>query len=409
MLANLSVLKWLAAVSFIYVQTSFSTLSAQQKYKLYLDADFSGATASSHAIKQGITTALAEVDYQLQGIKFELLLKNHQANSLRSRRNLEAFLADEQALLVFSGLHSPPLLANKSFINENKILLLDPWAAAGPITRSNSKENWIFRLSIDDSNAGIFISQQAFKQGFNKPYLLLEDTGWGRSNQKTMTHALKELAVKPVGLSWFHWSTDKRHAKVLLREIAASGADVIFFVGNSNEGVTFIQAMVELPKDIRLPIRSHWGITGGNFTYQVPSVQRQQVDLQFIQTNFSFLNDDLSMFAKKVLTLAIQANSDIEHRNDIKASSGFVHAYDLTRLMIKAIEQVKLTGNKNTDSHLIHHALENLSEPVQGLLKEYRRPFTSYSDAQPDAHEALSIADYAMGKFNNNNDVILLN
>lgn len=405
---TIAVLKWLLAVSVIYILTSFSILHAQQKYTLYLDADFSGATASSDAIRQGINTALAEVDYQLQDIQFELVLKNHRANSLRSKRNLEAFLADEQALLVFSGLHSPPLLANKSYINENKILLLDPWAAAGPITRSNSKQNWIFRLSIDDSNAGIFISQQALKQGFKKPYLLLEDTGWGRSNQKTMTQALIESAVKPVGLSWFNWGIGKNHAKVLLREIKASGADVIFFVGNSNEGVTFTHAMVELPKDIRLPIRSHWGITGGNFTHKVSFAQRQQIDLQFIQTNFSFLNDDLSIFAQKVLALAIKSNDDINDKNDIKASTGFIHAYDLTKIMIKAIEQVKLTGNKSNDTLLIHHALENLSEPVQGLLKKYQRPFIPYSKSQPDAHEALSIADYSMGKFSNNNDVILL-
>jgi branched-chain amino acid transport system substrate-binding protein len=404
----ISGLKWLATVIFLYTLFSFITLSAQQKYRLYLDADFSGARASSHAIKQGVTTALAEVDHTLQGFQFELVLKNHRANSLRSRRNLEAFLADEQGLLVFSGLHSPPLLANKSFINKNRILLLDPWAAAGPITRSYTSQNWIFRLSIDDSKAGIFISQQALQQGFKKPYLLLEDTGWGRSNSKTMSQALRESAVEPIGLSWFNWGISKNVAKVLLREIKASGADVIFFVGNSNEGVTFIQAMAELPKSIHLPVRSHWGITGGNFIHQVSPLQRQQIDLQFIQTKFSFVNENLPILAKRVVALAIKSNHDIKSKKDIKASTGFIHAYDLTKIMIKAIEQVKLTGDKSQDSHLIHQALENLSAPVYGLLKKYNRPFKPYSKSEADAHEALSIEDYAMGQFDNNDNVILL-
>ncbi len=404
----ISALKWLATVIFLYTLSSFITISAQHKYRLYLDADFSGAKASSHAIKQEVTTALAEVNHTLQGFQFEIVLKNHRANSLRSKRNLEAFLADEQALLVFAGLHSPPLLANKSFINKNRILLLDPWAAAGPITRSNYPENWIFRLSIDDSKAGAFISQQSLKQGFKRPYLLLEDTGWGRSNSITMSKALNESAIKPVGLSWFNWGISKNVAKVLLREIRASGADVIFFVGNSNEGVTFIQAMVELPNSIHLPVRSHWGITGGNFIHQVSPVQRQQIDLQFIQTKFSFIQENLPILAQKVLALAIKSNHDIKSKNDIKASTGFIHAYDLTKIMIKAIEQVKLTGERGKDSLLIHQALENLSEPVYGLLKKYHRPFKPYSKSEVDAHEALSIDDYAMGKFDNNNNVILL-
>ncbi len=401
-----SVLTYLTVISFTLA--FISAAHAQQKYSIYLDADFSGTKASSLSIKQGITTALAEVDHQLQGYTFEVVTKDHRANSLRSKRNLEAFLKDEQALMVFSGLHSPPLLANKAFINDNKILLLDPWAAAGPITRSASMENWIFRLSVDDSNAGRFISQKALEQGFSKPYLLLEDTGWGRSNNKTMTEALKESSIKPVGLSWFNWGTGKNHAKVLLRDIKASGADVIFFVGNSTEGVTFTQAMVELPISVRLPIRSHWGITGGDFTQQIPANQREKVDLQFIQTNFSFINDDLSMFAEKVLALAIESNNEIKDKSDIKAQTGFVHAYDLTKVMIAAIKQVKLTGNKDKDSALIHQALEHLAKPVQGLLKKYQRPFSPFNKSKPNAHEALTLEDYAMGQYNNKNEVFLL-
>jgi len=401
-----SVLKCLIIVSLALA--SISAVHAQQKYTIYLDADFSGATASSISIKQGITTALAEVDYQIQGFTFEIVIKDHRANSLRSKRNLQAFLKDEQALMVFSGLHSPPLLANKAFINENKILLLDPWAAAGPITRSSSEQNWIFRLSVDDSNAGRFISKKSLDQGFSKPYLLLEDTGWGRSNNKTMTQALKESSIKPVGLSWFNWGTGKNHAKVLLRDIKASGADVIFFVGNSTEGVTFTQAMVELPEDVRLPIRSHWGITGGNFTQQISATKRKYLDLQFIQTNFSFVNDNLSPFARSVLAKAIESNSGIKDKSDIKAQTGFIHAYDLTKVMIAAVKQVKLTGNKNKDSALIHHALEHLIQPVQGLLKKHQRPFSPYNKNKPNAHEALAIDDYAMGQYNDKDEVILL-
>ena len=400
--------KLLLLTCLVFITTYTSSVFAQQKYTIYLDADFSGSTKSSLAIQQGITTALAEVNSEIQGIQFELVIKDHRANSLRSRRNLERFIEDEQALMVFSGLHSPPLLANKSFINDNKILLLDPWAAAGPITRSSSAQNWIFRLSIDDSNAGRFISKKAIAQGFKKPYLLLEDTGWGRSNEKTMTQALQESSIKPVGLSWFNWGEGSNHAKVLLRDIKASGADVIFFVGNSVEGVTFINAMAELPPSIHLPIRSHWGITGGDFTQKVPLAQREKIDLQFIQTNFSFMNDNLSTFAERVLALGIKSNEGLKNKADIKAQTGFVHAYDLTKIVIAAIGQIELTGNKDQDKVLLHHALEHLVEPVQGLLKTYQRPFSPFSKHKLNAHEALNITDYSMGRYNSRDEVVLL-
>lgn len=381
---------------------------SQQKYAIYLDADFSGTIASSQAIKQGIVTALAEVNNTIQGFEFELVLKNHRANSLRSKRNLEAYLQDQQALMVFSGLHSPPLLANKEFINENRILMLDPWAAAGPITRTKDENNWIFRLSIDDSNAGVFISQQAMEQGFKKPYLLLEDTGWGRSNQRTMTQALNALGKNKPEIAWFNWGVGINQAKVILRNIKDSGADVIFFVGNSPEGISFVKAMVDLPTEYRLPIRSHWGITGGNFIEKINVTQRKLIDLQVIQTNFSFLSPNLTAMAKKVESLAILTNDGLITGRPIQAQTGFVHGYDLTKLVLAAINQIKLSGDRAKDKELIKRALENLNTPVEGLLKTYIKPFSSYQKDKHNGHEALGIKDYAMGFFDQNNNIQLI-
>jgi len=184
-----------------------------------------------------------------------------------------------------------------------------------------------------------------------------------------MMQALKESSINTLGVSWFNWGVGENHAKVLLRDIKASGADVIFFVGNSAEGATFLNAMVELPSKYSFTYSSHWGITGGDFTNKVTASQRKQIDLQFIQTNFSFSNDNLSELAKNVLATAIKSNSNIQQPADIKAQTGFIHAYDLTKIVIAAIKQVKLTGNRDRDKDLVHYALEHLEQPVLGLLK----------------------------------------
>mgnify|MGYP001942448921 CR=1 FL=1 len=388
---------------------SYQCLAAQQEYSIYIDADFSGTKESSQSIKQGITTALAEVSNEIQGFSFKLVTKNHRANSLRSKKNLEAYLQDENALLIFSGLHSPPLLSNQSFINRKQILVLDPWAAAGPITRAKSNENWIFRLSIDDSNAGTFIVKHAINEGFENAYLLLEDTGWGKSNRNTMKQALNEQGIKPKGISWFNWGIGFNQAKLMLRNIAESGADVILFVGNAPEGKIFSKAMIALPQQLRLPIRSHWGITGGDFSQVITKQDREKLDLQFIQTRFTFLKTNLSIFESSVLTLAKKYNLNIASKFDIKAQTGFVHSYDLTRILIAAINQAGLTGNKSKDKLAIHNALVDLKLPVKGLIKVYQHPFSKYSQRNLNAHEALNINDYTMGYFSKNDSVVLIN
>jgi len=394
----------------IIVISLFTASSAfgENSYKIYLDADFTGTKTASISIQQGINVALAEENFIINDFRFQLETKNHRGNSRRSKRNLEEFLTDEEALVVFSGLHSPPLLANKQFINSNEILLLDPWAAAGPITRTKKGNNWIFRLSIDDSNAGKFISEQALKEKFNKPYLLLEDTGWGRSNETTMKKALSAKNITPAGISWFNWGLGINHAKLLLRDIKSSGADVIFFVGNATEGKVFASAMIALEKELQLPIRSHWGITGGDFAEVINAEARANLNLQFIQTKFSFLTLPSTKLAQQVFAQTKNMYTDINSIDDIKAQTGFIHGYDLTKILISAIKQADLTGNRKKDMQAIKLALENLQTPVAGLIKDYNRPFSKYSADKPNAHEALSIQDYAMGYYQANNSIALL-
>ena len=387
----------------------YSKLQAEN-IRLYIDADRTGVRASGISIEQGVLTALSEVNYTLGGKKIELVIRDHHGSSRRSKKHLQEYLQDKHALAIFSGLHSPPLLAHREFINRNRILLLDPWAAAGPITRYPSKENWIFRLSIDDSKAGYVITKHALEiDGFSKPYLLLEETGWGKSNLNTMTKALKESDVKSMGTKWFHWSLGKNAASIILRDIKASGADVIFMVANAPEGKTFARAMASLPEQERLPIRSHWGITGGDFAEVIDAEIRANLDLAFIQTRFSFLQEEQNEFSLTVLNNAIRLfPNKIKGATDIKAPAGFIHAYDLTRLLIAAINTTELTDDMEYNRNRIRQSLETLSQPIQGLIKLYRLPFSVYSDLNPDAHEALSEKDFTMARYGKSGEILLI-
>lgn len=103
--------------------------------KIYLDADRSRHIASAKSIEMGIKTAFAEIENTVQGQKIEFVTLDHRGNSARSKLNMKKAFADPKGLLVLAGLHSPPLIKNRAYINENEMLTLVPWAAGGPITR----------------------------------------------------------------------------------------------------------------------------------------------------------------------------------------------------------------------------------------------------------------------------------
>jgi len=371
--------------------------------KIYIDADRTGTRASGISIEQGIRLALSEINYSIAGYRIELVLRDHHGSSRRSRLHLEEYINDPDALVVFCGLHSPPVLANLDYINEQGILLLDPWAAAGPITRSTDLDgkNWVFRLSVDDMHAGEMIIAHACEtDGFRKPVLLLEDTGWGRSNESTMTTALERRGLRPLDIIWFNWHIGENGAREILNDIYSLGADVIVMVANAPEGITFIKAMSERSSSERLPVRSHWGITGGNFFETLgPELLVNNLDLQFIQTSFSFLDADQSSFSRDVFSRASSMFPEIKTPEDIKAPSGFIHSYDLTRILIAALSRTELTGNMVRDRRLVRETLEHLETPVQGLIKTYLQPFGVYSETNRSAHEALGLQELRMAEY----------
>mgnify|MGYP000146650073 FL=1 len=384
------------------------TLNKQPVFRIYLDADQTNSASSGKSIELGIRAALSQSNWTLGGHRAELVIKDHHGSTPRSRHHLDQFLSDPRALAVFGGLHSPPLIAARDYINDNQILTLVPWAAATPITRSKTSENWIFRLSIDDSKAGkVIINETIQHSGFKRPYLLLEDTGWGKANKKTMTKALSKLGYQAAGTHFFQWGIGQHEARTVIEHAVSNGADSFVLVANAPEGITFAKAMLSLDKTRQRAIRSHWGITGGTFFQSLGASAVNQLDLAFIQTRFSLLQTPLSSEGENALSAASIILNNTLSPTDIKAPTGFIHAYDLTRILIAAAEQTALPNDPKKARQIIKTNLENLAMTVSGLIKRYKQPFSSDIETNFDAHEALGLEDLLMARFDQHGNIRL--
>ncbi|MEM7411305.1 MAG: ABC transporter substrate-binding protein [Myxococcota bacterium] len=383
--------------------------SLETPVRIYLDASQTGGSKEAgRAIERGIRTALALEDGKLGGRPVELVVRDHRANTARSLRHLEEFHADPQGLIVFGGMHSPPLLALRDRIHERAIPVLVPWAAAGPITRG-APPGWIFRLSVDDTKAGHAIARSAIRlEGFRRPFLILENTGWGDSNLRTMSLAVKQAGGEVAGVHRFGWGTGVLTASELIEDATDSGADVIFLVANAEEGTSFARAILQSPPEERLPIRSHWGITGGTFVADLGPDRIAELDLKVIQTCFSFLSES-SPRVREVLGVARRLYPELEpDPRRMPAATGFIHAFDLMQILVAATRDLPWTGEIERDRRLLRDALEQVAGPVPGLIKAYQNPFRPRVDGDPDAHEALGLDDLRMGSFARDGSIELL-
>lgn len=378
--------------------------------KLYHDADWSNHVESAESIWRGVETALSEVDHQIQGYRIELIKKDHRGNVARSLRNMKDFLDDEQALALVSGIHSPPLIKHRAFINENKIPTLVPWAAGGPITRYPSEENWVFRVSVDDTKAGAVLVDHAFKnKGCKAPHMLLENTPWGQSNFKSMSAALKKMGHSSIHVTRFNWGMKSYTTQSKIQEVLDHKSDCILLVANAVEGAEIAKAMASLPKEKRLPIISHWGISAGKFHLDIDSKTRSLIDIGFIQSCFSFMQSPLGKKAQDVFDRAKNLFPDeIESPIDIRSPVGFIHGYDITLMLIQALKQIDLVNDMDKNRDALRLSLENLSDPIPGLVKTYKKPFSRFSPSNIDAHEGLGSKDYCMAKYGVNDEILLL-
>lgn len=350
-----------------------------------IDAEFGvvGST-SAQAIRLGAQIAVDEINAAggvLGGRPLALVDKDDRSVPARFIKNLQDFAADPAVVAVLCGKYSPVVVEAIPEIHQLKLPLLDPWAAADPITAHDFRPNYIFRLSLRDTWAMQVMIRHAERRDVRKIGLLVPNTEWGRSNLKaaeTLDQTDPRFAI--VDTQWFNWGDASLSEQYQI--LKKAGADGVIFVSNEREGIVFVKEIAALPQEQRLPIFAAWGITGGSFFAGAGSALRD-VDLAVVQT-YSFIGAD-NPVAERVIQAARRHGIDGPRR--IQSPVGVAHAYDLIHILARAIQ---IAGS--TDRSAIRDALERVTD-YAGLVKTYPQPFT------PDRHDALSLQEVFMARY----------
>lgn len=376
-------------------------------YKIYFDMDRTAAPHAARSIELGFTAALLDLDGATlkdgRAIKFEFVRYDHRKNIYRSKRHFDAFVADPSALALVAGKESPPLIRYREYLNENEALILAPWSAGAPVTRAQTEDNWIFRLSVDDRKAGAFLAGQAvMNRDCEQIHLVLIDNRWGQGSAKNLKNGLARYGKRASSVVWLPWATDEETAYTMLSRLGMTAQDCLIMVAPARESIAVSRALFRLSKEARPSVLSHWGMTGSNFEYHVPMAMRDALDFRFIQTCHDLFSP------RQALSIALErlrksADGAAWANAEIRAPAGFANAYDLGLIFAKAIQQASLTGVPSEDRRRIRTALHSLNEPVRGLIKTYRKPFQPYDLEHPDAHEALGADDLCIAEFDSRN------
>ena len=350
-------------------------------------------STSAQAIERGILIAIDEINRAggvLGGRQLKLVSRDNRSVTARGIRNLKDFAQMPEMVAMFVGRFSPVALEYIDLAHELKMILLDPWAAADAITNNGHQPNFAFRVSLKDSLAMPAMHQHARSKGARRVGLLLPNTSWGRSNLAAANqYYLQALGPQLVGIEWYQWG-DQTMAKKY-HALRAAGADVIVFVANDTEAVILCREIVALPENQRIPIVSHWGVTGGNFSSLIQD-DLDKIDFSVVQT-FSFFNAEPEK-VKSVMEVA-ERLFGLKKFEELESPVGVGHAYDLTHMLAQAIE---IAGS--TDRSAVRDALEQV-KGYHGLVKYFAQPFTATN------HDALNVEDVFMAKYRASDGVLV--
>lgn len=374
-----------ARIAVAVVAMANAGIAWAQPVVLGIDGEFGLLNSTSaQAIELGVRVAVEEINQAggvLGGRKLEVVTKDHRSIAARGIRNMQEFAAMPEVVAVFGGRFSPVIIEQLPVLREAKLPFLAVWSAADVIVDNGSKPNYVFRLSLRDSLAMPHMLQSASGRGLQRVGLLLTNTAWGRSNldaAQKYAAASKQPAI--MATAWYNWTEQTLVDRY--RKLLEAGAQAIVLVANDDEAALLVREVAQLPREQRVPIISHWGITGGRF-FQEAGPALKEVDFSVVQT-FSFFRA-----ARKPLErfMATASKLGVGRIEDIQSPVGVAHGYDMTHILAKAIN---LAGS--TDRAAVRDALETVGTH-QGLVRRYAPPFS------PTRHEALGPEQLLMARY----------
>lgn len=373
--------------------TPWAALAADAKPVLLgIDGEFGlQNSTSAQAVELGVRVAADQINGAggvLGGRPLQIVTKDHRSIPARGIRNIEEFAAIPDLVAVFGGRFSPVVIEQLPVLKQSKVPFLAVWSAADVIVDNGSKPNYAFRLSLRDSLAMPFMLEDANKRGLQRIGLLLTNTAWGRSNLAAVDkYAASRSTPRVVGTAWYNWQ--ERSLIDKYNKLQESGAQAILLVANDDEAAVLIKEMAALPPAKRVPVLSHWGVTGGRF-FKEAGPALKDVDFSVIQT-FSFFRARKPALER---FMATARKFGVQRIEDIESPVGVAHAYDMTHILAKAIN---IAGR--TDRAAIRDALEKV-RAHDGLVKRYAPPFT------PARHEALTPTELLMARYRNDGVIV---
>ncbi|HEY2903380.1 MAG TPA: ABC transporter substrate-binding protein [Polyangia bacterium] len=363
---------------------------AADNIKLAITGPFSGGSAPMGiSMRDGAKLAIAEINaaggVAVGGdkLKIETVERDDEAKNERG-----ALIAQELAAMpdlsgVIGTVNTGVAIAGDRHIEDKGIAkIITPAAGSASMTQwlGKAKDLSIFRFAADDSIQSAMVVEEAIKRGYTKVAVLHDATNYGVSGRDDLLKQIKQQGDKltVVATEKFNIGDKDMTAQLLRAKSAGAQAILIWAIGPELAAVANGRVKIGLTA----PLIGGWTLSMSNF---IDNAGKNGDGALMPQT---FIEDPITPKAKSFIAAYHKAYGVSRIPSAVSAAQG----YDAVYVFAAAVKQAG-----STDTHKIKAALEDLKEPVTGVITTWRQPFGKWDPSNVDSHEAFRRANAVMG------------
>jgi branched-chain amino acid transport system substrate-binding protein len=365
---------------------------AADTLKIALTGPYSGGSAPmGTSTRDGSKLAIAEINaaggVQIgkQKVKIETIERDDEAKNERGALIAQELAAMKDLSGVIGSVNTGVVMAGDKFLQEAGITkIICPAAGSKSMTQwtgpAGPKELSIFRFAAHDGIQAQMVVEEAIRRGLKKVAIFADDTNYGVSGRDDMIDQIKKQGSKLEVVTTEKWAIGDKDMSAQLLKAKALGAQAILIWGIGPELAAVANGQAKL--GYKVPLIGGWPLSMSNF---IDNAGPNGNGALMPQT---FIEEPITPRAKAFIEAYHKAYGVTRMPSPVSAAQG----YDAVLLFAAAAKQAG-----STDSRKIRDALEDLKEPVQGVIARWVKPYRKWDPNDVTTHEAFRRENTIMG------------
>ncbi|AMO35716.1 MULTISPECIES: ABC transporter substrate-binding protein [Thauera] len=331
-----------------------------------------GSSPMGISMREGIRIAASQINAAggLLDRPIQLIERDDEARNERGAQIAQELIQREGIVAALGIVNTGVALASQRHYQLARIPMITSVATGTLITRQflppEFADNYIFRVSANDSvQAQVIVDEAVTRRGLQRLAIFHDATNYGVLGSEDLIEALRRSRISPVAVERFQLRQADMTAP--LQHARDAGAEAVLTYGIGPELAQIANTLARL--NWRVPIIGSWTLAMSNF------IDNAGPNAEGARMPQTFIPDPATPAARNFLDAWQRATGT----QRIPVPPAAAQGYDSALLLAAAIRQANsLEGDR------IRAALEDLREPVRGVIMTYARPYLR------DQHETLT-------------------